>query len=378
MAPKNHCFLAASKAFKWINCTPSAVLEREFEDTTSEAAEEGSACHALCEYKVRKYLNPSEKLVRPKSKYDCDEMERCSDDYLSFVIEQIEEAKKHCSDPVVLVEQRLEFSNYVPEGFGTGDAVIIADDLLQVLDYKHGQGVLVESYKNPQMMLYALGALNQFDCLYDIKTVKMTIFQPRRQNISTYEMSVDELIHWAENELKEKAELAFKGQGDYDAGPWCQFCKAKVNCKARAKEKLELAKYEFKTPPLLSDDEIEDILQKLDDLISWSNDIKAYALDAAINRGKHWEGFKLVESRSIRKYSNEEEVAKICKTSGYPDCYKQSLKSITEMEKYMGKETFNELLGELVFKPKGKPTLVPISDKRQEIEINLKNEFKEI
>ena len=376
MPPEKHAKLSASSAHRWMNCNPSANLEREFADKTSEAAAEGSAAHALCEHKLRKALKM--RSVRPVSKYDSDEMEMYTNSYVEFVLEQIEVAKQHCTDPFVLIEQRLDFSCYVPDGFGTGDCLIVADKLLHIIDFKYGLGVLVDAEENPQMMLYALGALQLFDALYDIDTISMSIFQPRRENVSTWTITVAELKEWAEKILRPKAELAFKGEGEFNPGPWCTFCKAAVKCRARAEEKLALAQYEFAKPPLLTDEEIEDILSRLDDLTKWANEIAAYAQDAAINHGKQWNGFKLVEGRSVRKYSDEAAVVAAATAAGYRDIYKKSLIPITEMEKLMGKKTFAEVLGGLVIKPHGKPTLVPASDKRPAIHSGANHDFTEI
>lgn len=376
MPPEKHAKLSASSAHRWMNCNPSANLEREFADRSSEAAAEGSAAHALCEHKLRKALKM--RSTRPVSKYDSDEMEMYTDSYVEFVLEQIEVAKQHCADPFVLIEQRLDFSCYVPDGFGTGDCLIVADKLLHIIDFKYGLGVLVDAEENPQMMLYALGALRLFDALYDIDTISMSIFQPRRENVSTWTISVAELEEWAEQTLRPKAELAFKGEGEFNPGPWCTFCKAAVKCRARAEEKLALARYEFAKPPLLTDEEIEDILSRLDDLTKWANEIAAYAQDAAINHGKQWNGFKLVEGRSIRKYTDETAVVAAATAAGYRDIFKKSLIPITEMEKLMGKKTFAEVLGGLVIKPQGKPTLVPASDKRPAIHTGAKHDFTEI
>lgn len=365
MPPKSHAILSASSSHRWLNCNPSARLEQEFEDQETEAAAEGTAAHALCEHKLRKALKMRSK--KPVSQYDCDEMDDYTDGYVQFVLEQLAQAKLTCPDPQVLIEQRLDFSCYVPDGFGTGDCLIIASPRLHVIDFKYGLGVLVDAYQNPQMMLYALGALRIFDCLYDIAEVSMSIYQPRRENVSTWTISVDELMDWAENTLRPKADLAYKGEGEYSPGSWCQFCKAAVKCRARAEAKLDLARFEFAQPPLLSDAEIEEILGKLDDLTKWANEIMAYAQDAAINHGKEWAGYKLVESRTNRKYTDEDAVARAAASAGYRDIYKKTLISITEMEKLMGKQTFKEILGGLIVKPIGKPTLVPASDKRPAI-----------
>ena len=373
----DHAVLSASGSHRWLNCTPSARLELEFENTGSEAAREGTAAHALCEHKLKRALHMRSR--RPVSDYDSDEMEKCTDAYAEFVMEQYEAAKQVCKDPVILIEQRLDFSCYVPDGFGTGDCLIISDDKLHIIDFKYGMGVLVEAEDNPQMKLYALGALAVYDALYDIREVSMTIFQPRRENVSTWTLSVDELKAWAENELKPRAKMAYDGEGEYLPGEWCTFCRAAVRCRARAEEKLRLAQTEFRMPPLLTDAEIEEILAVLPDLTKWANEIAAYALDAALNHGKEWNGFKVVEGRSVRKYRDEAAVAEAAKVAGYKDIYRQSLIPLTEMQRLMGKDRFEELLGGLITKAPGRPTLVPKSDRRPAMNVsNAINEFYEI
>ena len=373
----DHAVLSASGSHRWLNCTPSARLELEFENTGSEAAREGTAAHALCEHKLKRALHMRSR--RPVSDYDSDEMEECTDAYAEFVMEQYEAAKQICDDPVVLIEQRLDFSCYVPDGFGTGDCLIISDDRLHIIDFKYGMGVLVETEDNPQMKLYALGALAVYDALYDIREVSMTIFQPRRENVSTWTVSVEDLKAWAENELKPRAKMAYNGEGEYLPGEWCTFCRAAVRCRARAEEKLRLAQTEFRMPPLLTDAEIEEILAVLPDLNKWANEIAAYALDAALNHGKEWNGFKVVEGRSVRKYRDEAAVAEAAKEAGYKDIYRQSLIPLTEMQRLMGKDKFEEILGGLITKAPGRPTLVPMSDKRPAMNVsNAINEFYEI
>lgn len=371
-----HAALSPSSSHRWLNCSPSAKLEQQFADSESEAAAEGTAAHALCEHKLKRALKMRSK--KPISRFDCDEMDAFTDGYVDFVLETLAEAKQRCKDPIVLIEQHLDFSCYVPEGFGTGDALIVGDGILHVIDFKYGQGILVDAEDNPQMKLYALGALELFGNLYDIDEISMTIYQPRRENVSTWTISVAVLKEWAEQVLKPRAILAYNGKGDYCPGEWCQFCKAAVKCRARAEAKLSLAKYEFALPPLLTDDEIEEILSKLDDLAKWASDIMAYATDSAINHGKQWTGFKVVEGRSVRKYTDDTAVAEAAQAAGYMDIYKQSLITLTEMERLMGKEQFAEVLGGLIQKPPGKLTLVPDSDKRQAIEISdVHNDFKE-
>lgn len=374
---RDHAILSASGAHRWMNCLPSARLELEFDNTGSEAAREGTAAHALCEHKLKKALKMRSK--RPISDYDSDEMEECSDAYVDFVMEQYAAVRQNCKDPVILIEQKLDFSCYVPDGFGTGDCLIIGDGKLHIIDFKYGMGVLVDAEENPQMMLYALGALGIYDMLYDIEEVSMSIFQPRRENVSTYTMTADALREWGDTVLKPKAEMAYKGEGEYYPGEWCTFCRAAVKCRARAEEKLRLAQTEFRMPPLLTDAEIEDILTVIPDLTKWANEITAYATDAAVNHGKVWSGFKIVEGRSVRKYKDEEQVAEAAKAAGYKDIYRQSLITLTEMQKLMGKSKFEEVLGGLIIKPPGKPTLVPRSDKRPEMNVtDAINEFNEI
>lgn len=373
----DHAVLSASGSHRWLNCTPSARLELEFENTGSEAAREGTAAHALCEHKLKRALHMRSR--RPVSDYDSDEMEECTDAYVDFVMEQYEAAKQVCKDPVVLIEQRLDFSCYVPDGVGTGACLIISDDRLHIIDFKYGMGVLVEAENNPQMKLYALGALAVYDALYDIREVSMTIFQPRRESVSTWTIPVEDLKAWAENELKPRAKMAYDGEGEYLPGEWCTFCRAAVRCRARAEEKLKLAQTEFRMPPLLTDAEIEDILAVLPDLTKWANEITTYALDAALNHGKEWNGFKVVEGRSVRKYRDEAAVAEAAKEAGYKDIYRQSLIPLTEMQRLMGKDRFEAILGGLITKAPGKPTLVPKSDRRPAMNVsNAINEFYEI
>lgn len=371
-----HAFLSPSGSHRWLNCTPSAMLESEFPGGSSSAAEEGTAAHEFCEHKLKKALRRRSK--RPVSDYDSDEMQEYTDSYVDYVLEQLEVAKQTCKDPMVLIEQKVDFSEYVPDGYGTADCIIVSDNTLQIIDFKYGLGVLVDAEQNTQLMCYSIGALNLFDSLYDIKEVTMHIFQPRRENVQNWTIPVDELKAWAENEMKPKAQMALNGEGEYHPGEWCQFCKAAVRCRARAEEKLRLARQEFKMPPLLADSEIEEVLTILPDLTKWADGILAYATDAAVNHGKEWNGFKVVEGRSVRKYKDEELVAQAAKDHGYTDIYRQSLITMTEMQKLMGKKQFDQILGDLIVKPQGKPNLVPVTDKRPAMNVtNANNEFKQ-
>ena len=370
----DHALLSPSGSHRWLHCTPSAVLETEFDNKSSPAAAEGTAAHALCEHKLKRMLHRRSK--RPVSDYNSDEMEEHTDAYVEFVSELLEKAKQNCKDPLVQIEQRLDLSEYVPGAFGTADCLIIADGTLHVIDMKYGLGVLVSAEENPQLKCYGIAALSIYEDLYDIKEVALSIFQPRRENVSTWTIPAEELRNWAENELKPKAQMAFKGEGEYCPGEWCQFCRAAVKCRARAEEKLRIAEEEFKLPPLLTDNEIELILPMLPDITKWANDISAYALEMAVSRGKEWNGYKVVEGRSVRKYADEDAVAEAAKQNGYTDIYRKSLITLTEMQKLMGKKKFEEILGSLIIKPPGKPTLVPIADKRQAMNVSdAKNDF---
>lgn len=357
-----HALLSASSAHRWLNCPPSAKLCEGHEDRASPYAKQGTDCHALCAYLVEKELGRDVKDPTEDLGYYDSEMQECAESYRDYVMEQIEEAKKHCPDPQVMIEQRLDFSRWVEQGFGTGDCVIVADDVLHIIDYKHGLGILVSAEKNPQMMCYALGALELFDGIYDISEIRMTIFQPRRENVSTYSLSKEELLRWADEVLKPAAELAYKGEGDYKAGDHCQFCKVKATCRKRAEYNLELARYDFEIPPELDDSEVAAVLEKIDSLTAWAADIKEYALQQAL-AGKRFEGFKVVEGRSVRKYTDDTAVAAAVKAAGY-DPYEKKLLGITAMTALMGKKHFEEILGGYITKPQGKPALVPESDKR--------------
>ena len=374
-----HAYLSASASHRWLACPPSAKLCANILDQASEYAQQGTDCHELCAYLVEKALgreviDPTENLTY----YDA-EMQNCAEEYRNYVLEQIEAAKEFCKDPQVMIEQRLDFSRWVENGFGTGDCVIVADEVLQIIDYKHGLGVLVsagddEHGGNSQMMCYALGALEVFGDIYDINQIKMTIFQPRRDNISTYTISKEDLLKWADEVLAPTAQLAYVGEGEFKAGDHCTFCKVKATCRKRAEYNLELAKYDFEMPATLDDTEIAAILEKVDEMISWGNDIKEYALQQA-QSGVHFEGWKVVEGRSNRKYTDEAAVAFVVKDAGF-DPYEKKLLGVTAMSTLLGKKKFEELLGGLIYKPPGKPALVPESDKRPAMNTAI-DDFKE-
>ena len=299
------------------------------------------------------------------SEYFNAEMEECTDDYTSFVIENFKEALKVDKNAVLLIEQEVDISEFIPESFGTADALLIYGNTIHVIDLKYGKNVYVTCQDNPQTKLYALGAVSMFDCLYDFKTVKMSIFQPRMGNVSTSEITKEELLKWAEEVVRPAAALAYEGKGEFHPGENCRFCKVRSTCRAKANSLLQLEKHEYKEPPLLTDEEIEDVLDKIDNLVSWANQIKDYALNEAI-KGKVWSRYKIVAGKSNRVITNEEAVVSALESEGF-DPYKRSLLSITELQKKIGKSKFVELVEPYLVKPEGKPTLVPRSDKREEI-----------
>jgi hypothetical protein len=372
---KTHALLSPSGASRWLACTPSARLEEQFPDRAGEAAREGTLAHTLSEvilgYKLGLINEPLFEQGLAEIQNDdlyTSAMYDHAENYSVFVLERLSDAKAHTKDALIFLEQKLNLTDYIPEGFGTGDAVIIADGILDTIDLKYGKGVSVSAENNKQMMLYALGALREFDYMYDITTVRMTIHQPRIDNYSSWEIPVSELRKWAEEELKPKAQAAFEGKGEYMPGEHCRFCKAKAVCKANADYNLELAQYEFKAPALLTDEEVVDILNRMDAFTTWLKAVDEHTLYEAVNNGKKWPGYKLVEGRSNRKYSDETVVASKLLTAGFAEdlIYKKELLGITAMEKAVGKKQFTAIVSDLLVKPDGKPTLVPASDKRPE------------
>lgn len=374
--PSVHALLSASSAHRWLHCTPSALFQAKApqKTTVSSAAEEGTAAHALAEWKLLGALGLTQG-ERPESEYEDAEMDEATDDYVSFIMSKRTRAKATCADACTLVEEHLDFSDWVPEGFGTGDALIIAEPTLHIIDLKYGQGLVVSAHDNPQMRLYALGAYATFGALYDIREVSMSIFQPRRQNYDTEVIAVEELLAWADEVVKPAAELAQYGQGDFKAGTWCQFCALRATCRARAEENLVLVQSSFKATDELTDDEVSEVLLRAAEVKSWLSDVEAYALAKAINKGHTWPHMKLVEGRTRRCYSDEAAVKEALSQAGVQGFMKESLLGISDMERFLGKKRFSELLGSLVYKPQGKPSLVSEDDKREALVIDIAHEF---
>ena len=371
--PTKHARLSASSAFRWINCPGSVALSDQCPTPASSSyADEGTLAHAIGELKLR-YVNDeiSKRQLNAKMKpllqneYYCGEMEEATGYYADAVIEALEAAGE---DAELMIEQQFSLSRWVPEGFGTSDAVVIGGGVIQVIDLKYGKGIKVDARNNPQLRLYGLGAANLFDSLYDFDTVRMTIIQPRLDHISTEELPLRELLAWAEDDVKPRAQMAMDGT-DYTAvGDWCRFCPAKAICRKRAEYNLSIAKDDFRKPPLLSDEEIGEVLRRADEVQRWAADVSAYALDQAL-AGKQYDGWKLVEGRSVRKYADDLKVAETLKAAGYDEAmlYERKLYGISAMEKIVGKKKLTETLGDLIVKPAGKPVLVPESDKREAI-----------
>ena len=369
-----HAVLSASGASRWLACTPSARLEEQFPDSTSEYAKEGTLAHEVCELKVRKNLieqmptrtyNTKLKKLKENELWQ-DEMDKSTDVYLEYIQELVH---SYSCSPAVMVEKKVDFSQYVPEGFGTADCIVIAEGTMHIIDFKYGKGVAVSAENNPQMKLYALGAYLEYSMLYPIEKIKMAIVQPRLENeASESEIFVAELMDWAENVVKPLAEKAYKGEGTYIAGNHCRFCRAKATCRERARMNLEASKFEMKAGALLSDTEVGEALKMAQDLAKWAEDLKEYALTESL-KGKIISGWKAVEGRSVRAFKDTDLAIKTIVDSGIDEAllYERKQLTLAQIEKLLGTKQFKELVGELVEKAPGKPTLVLETDKREKI-----------
>lgn len=370
-----HAVLSASASSRWLHCTPSARLERKFPDASSPYAEEGTLAHAYAERFLNLFLKTGKTTVAIK---DNAEMQEAVQSYVNICVEKINEARTASPDAQIKVEQRLDFSRWVPEGFGTGDMVMVSDKYFEIVDLKYGKGVPVSAINNSQMRLYALGMYEAFGYLYGADEVRMTIVQPRLDSVSTETISVDDLLTWGE-EVKKKAKIAFAGKGEFCAGNHCRFCKARNTCRAHAEYELKNVKEDLQTAEL-EDFEISDILLRAKNIKTWLDGLESYALGKALD-GYDWPGMKLVEGRSNRKITDDIIAANNLLNAGFgaDEIYKpQTLRSITDLEKLCGKKMFGELMSGVIEKPPGKPTLVSIDDKRQALELqNIKNDFDE-
>ena len=365
-----HAILSPSAAHRWMNCTAAPLLEKDVEDKGSTFAEEGTLAHAYCAKKLKEFFSLSvddenAEIAQLAEQYHSGEMDEYTDTYKTIVLEKFNAARTKTKDAQLLVEVKLDFSHYVPDAFGTSDAIIIADGVMEVIDFKYGKGVKVSAVENPQMMIYALGACDLFNFEYNIQKVRMTIVQPRIDNLSEFEINATDLINWAVDELQPKAKEAYAG-GKQKPGEWCQFCKVKAKCKALATTCVN-AQQLNQDPKLISKEEMErNILPLLSTFKTWLSGVEEYSLQQALD-GVQYQGFKIVEGRSIRKITDQSAVMELLGKEGFAkESYIKptELRSITDLEKLIGKKRFGTLCADYINKPQGKPTLVPESDKR--------------
>lgn len=379
--PRIHSVLSASAAERWLNCPPSVRLTENMPETTSPYAEEGTLAHELAELKVRKKFEAMAKSKYTKA-YDAiksnslftGEMDSCTDDYLEYILTVAHRYDK--VKPYVVVEKRLDYSHIAKDGFGTSDCVLICKNDLHIIDFKYGKGVPVSAENNSQLKLYALGALNEYSLLYDIKNVFLHIVQPRIDDgSSSWEISADKLIEWGSG-VKTIAELAYKGEGEFKEGEWCRFCKAKSTCRARAESFFTLENTAAVPKELLSDAELGRILAKAQSLKSWVESIEEYALNVILS-GTEISGWKVVEGRSVRKISDVDSAFEVLKSNGYDEAllYERKPITLTALESLVSKSKLKELIGDKIVKPQGKPTLAPMDDKRKEYKPDVKEMF---
>lgn len=374
---RSHALLSASGAGRWLNCTPSARLEDSCgERESSTYAAEGTLAHELSEL----YISHDILGNITEQEFDARLEEIMSSDlfneemldvvpiYTEYCAAQLAEAKTTNQLATMYIEQKLDLTQFVPDSFGTADCIIVNDNVMEVIDLKYGKGVPVYADWNKQLMLYGLGALLKYDAMYDIQEVRLTIVQPRINNISSWQISTIELLEWAGKELVPKAKLAFEGKGEFNAGDWCRFCVVRNRCRKLYEQQLEIAKHEFADPELLTDEEIAEIVKRTPKLIEWANSIAEYAQTKAVTENKAWPGLKLVEGISRRKWLDEDKASNAifarCPELSEDEIFNMKLKPITSIEKIMGKKRFEEILSDMVIKPQGKPTLVPVEDKR--------------
>lgn len=377
-----HALLSPSASHRWLHCTAAPRLEEGIKDEGSDYAAEGTLAHAYCAMKLKNFLGlptdgEKEEIAALQEKYGTGEMAEYTDTYATIVLEKYNAARAATPDAQLLVETRLDFSDYVPEAFGTADAIIIADGTMEVIDFKYGKGVKVSAVENPQMMIYALGAYARFAFEYRIDNLRATIVQPRIDNLSEYEITVEELTAWAANVLTPAAEKAYKGEGPQTPGAWCQFCKVKNQCRALASKCKEVVAVD---PKLITPEELaKDVLPMVPIVKTWISGVEDFALAQALN-GVQLPGWKIVEGRSVRKITDTDSVAAVLTKNGYKqnDIFKPvEMRTITDLEKLVGKKQFAAMCGEWINKPQGKPTLAPEGDKRKAID-PIADDFKGI
>lgn len=380
MPANGHALLSASSAHRWLECPISVLMTADLPDTAGEAAAEGTLAHSIVEERLDSIIEKGKWPKKASAKLRMHElyrpvMEEHADTMVGYVMDVFDRLTDEGRYPMLMSEQRLDFSRWVPDGFGTGDALIIADGELHVVDYKYGKGVPVYAEDNPQLRLYALGAYDAFDPLYDIHEVHTHIVQPRLGSQTTEKLTAEELLKWADEYVAPRAKMAMTGSGEPNPGEWCRFCKARATCRARAEQHLALMRYEFQSPLEMTPEEIGDILGRVDELCKWAKSVKDYALMTAVSNGKTFPGWKLVRGRANRKLTDESEVAEILLKTGFRPEQIYSLKGLTDLEEVVGKNALSALLGDLIVKPEGRPTLAPESDKRQAITRTAADDF---
>lgn len=368
-----HALLGASSAHRWLICPPIARLEEQFKDRGSSFAEEGTAAHELAELALAKRfkllatrsVNAKLKKFRSENSYYDQSME----DYVEAYCDLVEERVNHYQDAVIELEQKVDFTKWVPEGFGTSDVVVLADNTIEIIDLKYGKGVPVDAYLNPQLMLYALGAVDKYDIIYEFETVRMTIVQPRLDNVSTFEIDKEELLYWADNYVAPRAAQAWEGTGEWTiTDDVVKFSKVRAQLRLRAERNFSLVdKYELKESPLLTNEEIAEILDRAPEIKKWLDHVEQYALNKALTEGEEFPGWKVVAGRSNRKISDEESLLFLLEAEGFDDdeiLKPRALQAIGQLEKVVGKKKFAELASDFIVKPEGKPVLVTEKDKR--------------
>lgn len=380
MPANGHALLSASSAHRWLECPISVRMTADLPDTAGEAAAEGTLAHSIVEERLDSIIANGKWPKKASAKLRMDEryrpvMEEHADTMVGYVMDIFDGLNDGIHDPILMSEQRLDFSRWVPDGYGTGDALVIADGVIHVIDYKYGKGVPVYAEGNPQLRLYALGAYEAYDALYDIRDVHTHIVQPRLESQTTEVLTAEELLKWADEYVAPRAQMAMAGDGEPNPGEWCRFCRARATCRARAEQQLALARYEFKSPLVLTPEEIGDILGRVDELSKWAKSVKDYALQSAVANGESFPGWKLVRGRANRKLTDEAEVAAILTGQGFAPSQIYSLKGLTDLEEVVGKKKLADLLGDLIVKPEGRPTLAPESDKRQAITHSAADDF---
>lgn len=383
---RKHSLLSASGASQWMNCTPSARRSEHLPDVESDYAKEGTLAHELSDIELKLYFGLITKEEYNQKKTEIENHELYTDDmpdniepYISYCIEQVNHHKSSNEWVEIFIEDKINLTEYIEDGFGSNDFVIITDNFIEVIDLKYGRGVAVSAIENEQLKLYALGTVHKHRLSYNMKDVKLTIVQPRKDNLSSYVLSVDDLEAWAINEVVPKAKIAFKGEGEFKVGSWCKFCKFKPKCKAAMEENLKVIKADFQDPHELSDEEFIEVYNKKEQVISWLNSVEAYMLNKLLNR-EDIEGFKLVKGRSTRKFSDANLVAErlISKSFKEDDIYKPKvLRGITAIEKLVGKKEIESVLGDLIVKTEPKPTIAPATDKRLDYFDSAQDDFKE-